>query len=86
MAEAAHTNKSFLARAIGERRLRSSPGQNHRNAERKEQQNCSDLTAAALRNFYQAHSLLISFPPVTVGRSARPLRIYVVFKRSRPSR
>jgi hypothetical protein len=24
--------------------------------------------------------LVISFPPVTVGRSARPLRIYVVFR------
>ena len=29
---------------------------------------------------FQAHSFVIRFPPVTVGRSARPLCIYVVFR------
>jgi hypothetical protein len=98
MTEAAHADKSFFARTIGKRRLRSSPGKNRSDGERYEEKCCSESAAAmkkgarrviplfsgrggaALRDFRQAHSLVINFPPVTVGRSARPLRIYVVFK------
>ena len=49
-------------------------GRLHRSERRDASQQYQEWTCT------YAHSLLMRFPPVTVGRSARPLRMNVVFK------